>query len=158
MDELDEKVGERLTAQWAYAPTFLPRGQDYAVLSILAPEGTNQVLKTGLAIKIYGCFATLADANQYAERLSKECDAFDFFVLQTCEWARLPPEVASLDDVHYQQDKLEEIKKRAAGARDESAQRLRERLFAGQPDSVVVPFTETETTSGDLQMDVDEQS
>lgn len=144
MDQLDENSGERLISQWSFHPSCMPRGQEYVVLSILAPEGTSQTLKTGIAIKVFGSFPTVSEANHHAQRLSKECDAFDYYVLQTCEWARLPPEVASLDDVHYQQEKLEELKNRAAGARDESAQRLRERLFAG---SQAVPSTEQTLSS-----------
>ena len=150
MDQLDQNAGDRLVEQWGYLPSFMPPRQDYVVLSILAPEGTNQILKTGIAIKVFGCFSTADEANKYAQRMSKECDAFDFFVLQTCEWARLPPEVASLEDVHYQQEKLEDLKRRAAGSRDESATRLRERLFAG---NAAAPPVMPQATDESMQTD-----
>lgn len=133
--EFEEDASVRLRAQWNYVPRDMPPRQDYAVLSILAPTGTNQTLETGIAIKLYGNFATLEEANAQAKKMSRECDAYDFFVLQTCEWARLPPEVASLDDVHYQQERLEQLKNRAAGGRDEAAARVRDRLFGSKASS-----------------------
>lgn len=123
--EIEENAGQRLNEQWSYTPSFMPPRQEYVVLSVV-DDGQGK-----LALKVYGCFPTLEKANDFAARASKECDAFDLFTLETAQWARLPPEIESLEDAHYTQSRLEELKKRAAGSRDAAAQRLRERIFEG---------------------------
>lgn len=123
---IEENPGARVLDQWGYTPSFSPARQEYAVLSIV--DGGADA-KKDLAIKIYGCFGTLEQAQQHATRISKECDAFDVFTLETSQWARLPPEVESLENVHYTQSRLEEIKHRAAGSRDAAAQKLRDRIL-----------------------------
>lgn len=131
---IEEDVAERLQRAWDYIPSSggVPN-QKFVVMCVVAPEGTNQ--RCGdLAIKIFGCFATKDAADKYAARLSSECDAFDYFVATTCDWLKLPPQVESIDDVHYQETALSNIQQRMIDMRSARAKLMQERI-AGDKES-----------------------
>ena len=102
-------------------------GQQYALISIVGPEQPQKSEKLGL--KIYSCHGTLDDAKSHAARLQKEDATFDIMVVETCTWALIPPDKSSITDVHYVEDKLDEIftkyheNRRAAAAMFEKRKR-----------------------------------
>jgi len=102
-------------------------GQQYALISIVGPEQPQKSEKLGL--KIYSCHGTLDDAKSHAARLQKEDANFDIMVVETCTWALIPPDKSSISDVHYVEDKLDEIftkyheNRRAAAAMFEKRKR-----------------------------------
>lgn len=127
---IEQDVSERLELAWDYTPSDGgPPRQDYVVMCIVAPEGTNQKYSS-LAVKIFGCFGNKDDADRYAAKLSKECDFFDYYVATTKEWLKLPPQVESIDDVHYQEGALSDIKQRLVDMRSARAKLMQERILA----------------------------
>lgn len=127
---VEQDVEGRVDLYWEFTPsTGLVRDQRFAVMSIVAPEGTNQKAES-TGIKIFGCFGTLLEANAYAKQLQSECDAFDFYVVETQRWAKLPPEVERLDDKHYQEETLEALKHKVVRARQAKVKFLEERMLA----------------------------
>jgi Glu-tRNA(Gln) amidotransferase subunit E-like FAD-binding protein len=62
-----------------------------------------------LGMKIRGCFATRDDAANHAKRLQKEDALVDIYVVDMYKWLLIPPQRDQIDDVHYQNEKLEEI-------------------------------------------------
>lgn len=102
-------------------------GQQYALISIVGPEQPQKSEKMGL--KIYSCHGTLDDAKSHAARLQKEDATFDIMVVETCTWALIPPDKSSISDVHYVEEKLDEIftkyheNRRAAAAMFEKRKR-----------------------------------
>lgn len=82
-------------------------GQLYACLSIVGPECPQKNDKFG--IKIRGCFNTRAEAESHAKRLQKEDATFDIYVVDMYKWLLIPPDAEKIDDVHYTNDKLEEL-------------------------------------------------
>ena len=82
-------------------------GQLFACLSVVGPEAPQKCDKFG--IKIRGCFATNAEAAAHAKRLQKEDSTFDIYVVDMYKWLLIPPDNTKIDDVHYTDDKLEEI-------------------------------------------------
>jgi len=82
-------------------------GQQYALISIVGPEQPQKSEKLGL--KIYSCHGTLDEAKNHASRLQKEDATFDIMVVETCTWALIPPDKNSISDVHYVEEKLDEI-------------------------------------------------
>jgi hypothetical protein len=82
-------------------------GQLYACLSVVGPEAPQKNDKFG--IKIRGCFNTREEAANHAKRLQKEDATFDIYVVDMYKWLLIPPDVDKIDDVHYTNDKLEEI-------------------------------------------------
>jgi hypothetical protein len=82
-------------------------GQVYACLSIVGPEAPQKSDKFG--IKIRGCFATRDEAASHAKRLQKEDASFNIYVVDMYKWIMIPPDDSKIEDVHYQNERLEEI-------------------------------------------------
>lgn len=127
---IEEDIPERLELAWDFRPSDGGvRNQNYVVLSIVAPEGTNQRTPSTFGIKIYGCFGTQEAANDYAKKLQRECDVFDYYVMNTLEWVKLPPQVEKLEDVNFMEEELERLKKNTLDMRVTRAQLLKDRLI-----------------------------
>ena len=82
-------------------------GQLYACLSVVGPEAPQKNDKFG--IKIRGAFSTRDEAASHAKRLQKEDPTFDIYVVDMYKWLLIPPDPTKIEDVHYQNEKLEEI-------------------------------------------------
>jgi hypothetical protein len=95
-------------------------GQVFACLSIIGPEAPQKNDKFG--IKIRGAFATRDEAANHAKRLQKEDTTFDIYVVDMYKWLLIPPDSSKIEDVHYNNEKLEEI---MSGYKDNQAQAAR---------------------------------
>lgn len=82
-------------------------GQLYACLSVVGPDCPQKTDKFG--IKIRGCFSNRDEASSHAKRLQKEDATFDIYVVDMYKWLLIPPDRDQIDDVHYGEEKLEEI-------------------------------------------------
>ena len=82
-------------------------GQVFACLSIIGPEAPQKNDKFG--IKIRGAFSTRDEAANHAKRLQKEDPTFDIYVVDMYKWLLIPPDPSKIEDVHYTNEKLEEI-------------------------------------------------
>ena len=95
-------------------------GQVFACLSVVGPEAPQKHDKFG--IKIRGCFASKDDAAKHAQRLQKEDATFDIYVVDMYKWLLIPPDPSKIEDVHYANEKLEEL---MAGYKENQAQATR---------------------------------
>ena len=86
--------------------TCIP-GQYFACISLVGPDLPQKNDKFGL--KIRGCFSTREEAATHAKRLQREDATFDIYVVDLYKWLLIPPDRDHIDDVHYQDAKLEEI-------------------------------------------------
>jgi hypothetical protein len=86
--------------------TCIP-GQYFACISLVGPDLPQKNDKFGL--KIRGCFSTREEASTHAKRLQREDATFDIYVVDLYKWLLIPPDRDHIDDVHYQDQKLEEI-------------------------------------------------
>lgn len=84
-------------------------GQLYACMSFVGPECPQKNEQVGA--KIRGCFNTRAEAEGHAKRLQKEDATFDIYVVDMYKWLLIPPDASKINDVHYSNDKLEELMK-----------------------------------------------
>jgi hypothetical protein len=82
-------------------------GQLYACLSVVGPECPQKNDKFG--IKIRGAFNTREEAANHAKRLQKEDSTFDIYVVDMYKWLLIPPDPTVIDDVHYTNEKLQEL-------------------------------------------------
>ena len=82
-------------------------GQLYALISLVGPELPQKSEKFGL--KIRGVFNTREEAANHAKRLQKEDATCDIYVVDMYKWLLIPPDRDKIEDVHYQNEKLEEI-------------------------------------------------
>ena len=82
-------------------------GQLFACVSFVGPDLPQKNEKLGM--KIRGCFATRDEAASHAKRLQKEDALVDIYVVDMYKWLLIPPDRDQIQDVHYQNEKLEEI-------------------------------------------------
>jgi len=82
-------------------------GQVFALISIVGPDMPQRNDQLGL--KIRGCFSTKEEAENHAKRLQKEDAIVDIYVVDMYKWLLIPPDRLQIDNVHYQNEKLEEI-------------------------------------------------
>ena len=95
-------------------------GQLFACLSVVGPEAPQKNDKFG--IKIRGAFSTRDEAASHAKRLQTEDSTFDIYVVDMYKWLLIPPDSSKIEDVHYTNDKLEEI---MTGYKENQAQAAR---------------------------------
>lgn len=95
-------------------------GQLFACLSIVGPDCPQKNDKFG--IKIRGAFNSRDEAASHAKRLQKEDATFDIYVVDMYKWLLIPPDTEKIDDVHYNNEKLEEI---MSGYKENQAQAAR---------------------------------
>ena len=86
--------------------TIVP-GQLFACISIVGPDCPQKNDKFGL--KIRGTFNTRDEAASHAKRLQNEDATFDIYVVDMYKWLLIPPDRDHIEDVHYNDEKLEEI-------------------------------------------------
>ena len=82
-------------------------GQLFACISFVGPEQPQKNEQLGM--KIRGCFATRDEAATHAKRLQKDDALVDIYVVDMYKWLLIPPQRDQIEDVHYQNEKLEEI-------------------------------------------------
>jgi hypothetical protein len=82
-------------------------GQSFACISLVGPDCPQKNDKFGL--KIRGCFGTRDEAASHAKRLQKEDATFDIYVVDLYKWLLIPPDRDHIEDVHYNEEKLEEL-------------------------------------------------
>ena len=100
-------------------------GQLYACLSVVGPEAPQKNDKFG--IKIRGAFNSRDEAASHAKRLQKEDATFDIYVVDMYKWLLIPPDTSRIEDVHYTNEKLEELMSGYKENQSQAAQRFAER-------------------------------
>jgi len=115
-------------------------GQLYACLSVVGPDCPQKTDKFG--IKIRGCFANRDEASSHAKRLQKEDGTFDIYVVDMYKWLLIPPDRDQIDDVHYGEEKLEEIMTKYKENQSMAAKMFEERKrdSMAKPQSGDMPF------------------
>ena len=103
-------------------------GQIFACLSIIGPEAPQKNDKFG--IKIRGAFSTRDEAANHAKRLQKEDPTFDIYVVDMYKWLLIPPDPTKIEDVHYTNEKLEEIMTGYKENQSQAARMFQERKAA----------------------------
>ena len=104
-------------------PISVP-GQVYALLSCVGPSANQKC--DHVAVKIRGCFATKDEASAWAKRLQKLDPDFDIYMVNMGNWLYVPPP-QTIDDAHYQDEKLEEIIQGFREAQDDAKAHFEER-------------------------------
>jgi hypothetical protein len=115
-------------------------GQLFACISFVGPDLPQKNEKLGM--KIRGCFATRDEAASHAKRLQKEDAIVDIYVVDMYKWLLIPPDRDQIEDVHYQNEKLEEImvKYRQNQAAASSMFEKRKRDMIAKPQDGPFPY------------------
>ena len=121
--------------------TVVP-GQLYACLSVVGPECPQKNDKFG--IKIRGAFNSREEAASHAKRLQKEDATFDIYVVDMYKWLLIPPDPNVIDDVHYTNEKLEEL---MSGYKENQA--MAAKMFEERKRDMIESSTNTFMKPGD---------
>ncbi len=115
-------------------------GQVFACISIIGPDCPQKNDKFGL--KIRGCFATRDEAGNHAKRLQKEDATFDIYVVDMYKWLLIPPDREHIEDVHYNEEKIEEIMTKYKENQAMAAKMFEERKkdLIAKPSGDTMPF------------------
>ena len=114
-------------------------GQVFALMSLVGPDLPQKNDKFGL--KIRGCFPTKDEAAAHAKRLQREDPLIDIYVVDMYKWLLIPPDRDQIDDVHYQNEKLEEIMSKYQANQREAASHFEKR----KRDMMAKPIEGSET-------------
>ena len=117
-------------------------GQLFACLSVVGPDCPQKTDKFG--IKIRGCFATQDEAAKHAARLQKEDATFDIYVVDMYKWLLIPPKPSEIENTHYADEKLEELrqkyKENQNRARKMFEERKRDMMAKPIPEEKEMPY------------------
>lgn len=120
---IEEDIKERSDEAWNYV--FPVRNQNYVVMSIL--ESTSTPDKPS-AIKIYGTYGGLEEANRVSREISNANDFFNVYVADTNAWIPIPPTTDFIENVEYQEQRLTEIQDAFAALKERNAQNLKQAI------------------------------
>lgn len=153
---LEENAEERIDHYWEFKSNDRSvENQRFVVMSIVCPQGTNQKAES-FGIKVFGCFPSLDTANAYAKTLQEQCDAFDYYTIETQCWAKLPPQVEKFDDQNFIEDELEALKNTVAKNRKARTKMMEERMMADKADNKKKLEAEKEAPEHSVVVKMDE--
>lgn len=117
---IESDIEERSHEAWDYK--YCLTNQNYVLLCICDNEACPS------AIKVFGTFKTLEEANRVAEIISAENDFFDIFTADTNAWLPIPPSSNFIQDVRYQEEQLKKIKETFTQLKSRDAQQMERQI------------------------------
>jgi hypothetical protein len=120
---VEERIQERSDEAWGYE--YLVRNQNYVVMSMIESRDPLPC-----AVKIFGVFGSLAEANKASSAISQENDFFNVYVAETNAWLPIPPTAEYIENVEYQEQKMTEIKKSFVAMKERNAINLKKNIEA----------------------------
>ena len=84
-------------------------GQEWVLVSFVGEDCEQQTDRLGM--KIWGCFDTIKEAKNHANRLNKmvENKIFNIYILEMYTWARIPPDNKCINDQNYHEEELHSL-------------------------------------------------
>lgn len=121
-------------------------GQLYALVSFVAPTGTNQ-RNDKFGMKLRGCFATKEEAQGHVKRLQMMDKVTDIYLVDMYKWLLIPPDPNALDDHEFQEDFLNKLIKGYRESQELAKQHFLERKEAVKKDGLDAHLLEHERVS-----------
>ncbi|AAR26978.1 FirrV-1-O1 [Feldmannia irregularis virus a] len=120
---IESDIAQRSDEAWGYQ--YHVRDQNFVLLSICDNESSSDCPS---AIKVFGTYRTLDEANRAAGVISNENDFFDVYVADTNAWLPIPPSSKFIEDVRYQEERLKDIKDTFTKMKDRNANQMRRQI------------------------------
>lgn len=118
-EHIEEDIKGRSEEAWSYQ--FPVRNQNYVVMSIVESSKDDP---NPSAIKIFGVYGGLEEANRVSAKISNENDFFNVYVADTNAWIPIPPTREFIENVEYQEEKMTQIRDSFAALRERNAKNL----------------------------------
>ena len=105
---IEDIESRRAMADKPVPSRHIDKNQQWAVLSIVAPQYTNQTAPE-MAMRIHGCKPDLQSAKTWARAIRDSNDFFDVLTCPTNEWVPLPPKLTEIEDINYTDKRVQDI-------------------------------------------------
>lgn len=152
----EDDIDTRAKVRWNYVASHVrDNSQQYCVLSIVG-ESTNQRIEKDCAIRVHGCRATREEADDWAKEIRDSNDFFDVYVMPTNAWAVVPPDVSQIDNVKYQEKRLQDIHDTCVSRKKGESKHIVERLQQEREMAEKKQLEEAEKTNEDDETRVEE--
>jgi len=134
VDHIEKDIQEKSNEAWTYKKVF--HNQNFVVMSIIDAsekvesndDGESITKKLPPSIKIFGTFSSIEEANRQSKIISTENDFFHVYVADTNSWLPIPPTTEFIEDVQYQEERLQGIKNAYADMRERSAKEVMDKI------------------------------
>jgi len=129
VDHIEKDIQAKSNEAWVYQKVF--HNQNFVVMSIIdscevEKDGEKKTLPP--SVKIFGTFSSLDEANRHSKTISTENDFFHVYVAQTNAWLPIPPTPEFIEDVEYQEERLQNIKNAYADMRERRAKEVADKI------------------------------
>ena len=125
---IEQDIQERSAAAWKHK--FVVHNQNYVVLSIVDAG------KPPAAVKIFGTFASVEEANATSAEISAQNDCFDVYVADTNAWLPVPCGNDFVENIHYQEEKMNKIREGFAVIKEKNATAIAETIKKDREDKI----------------------
>ena len=117
---IETDIESRSRKAWTYR--YPVHNQNYVVMTIVDSG------KLPVGLKVFGTFSTIEEANATAADISAENDFYDVLVAETNQFVPCPPTREFIEQVEYQEDKMNQIRDSFNQVKDKNAKKLKEAL------------------------------
>lgn len=123
---IEQDIQERSAAAWKHK--FVVHNQNYVVLSIVDAG------KPPAAVKIFGTYASVEEANAASAEISAQNDCFDVYVADTNAWLPVPCGNDFVENIHYQEEKMNKIREGFTVIKEKNARAIAETIKKDRDD------------------------
>lgn len=110
-DTTTPKASSSSSSSFLTADSITVPGQRYALVSFVGPDDGLRQKNEKLGMKLRGCFANLDEAQAHAKELMEYDNQVDIYVLEMYQWALIPPDQISIENVEYRDKMLNDLMK-----------------------------------------------
>lgn len=123
---IEENIEERSRVAWQHK--FPVHNQNYVVLSIVDTG------KLPAAIKIFGTYASIEEANGASAEISAQNDFFDVYVADTNAWLPVPCGREFVESTLYQDEKMNQIREGFSIIKEKNARAIADSIKKDRED------------------------
>ena len=118
---IEDDFAERSAEAWRYK--HVEYNQNYVVMSII--DAVDDKLA---AVKVYGMYSSMDEANQVSQRISSENDYFNVYVASSNQWLPIPPTKEFVENVVYQEKRMQELHDSFTKKKERDAEQLKKMM------------------------------
>jgi len=118
---IEDDFAERSEEAWRYK--HVEHNQNFVVMSIVDALDNNPA-----AVKVYGMYSSMEEANKISERISCENDYFNVYVASSNQWLPIPPTKEFIENVVYQEERMKELHNSFTKKKERDAEQLKKMM------------------------------
>jgi len=118
---IEDDFSERSEEAWRYK--HIEHNQNFVVMSIV-----DALDKNPAAVKIYGMYSSMEEANKVSENISSENDYFNVYVASSNKWLPIPPTKEFIENVVYQEERMKELHNSFTKKKERDAEQMKKMM------------------------------